>query len=242
MDGAFAGAALLMGLAGGSHCLVMCAAPCRVVVATRPPGTVLLQPAEEIVAKSEPEPSARRALVFHAGRLLGYAILGGLAAFAMESLAWLTQSAWSLRPLWTFAHVGMLAWGLMLLLQTRQPVWVERAGRAVWRKVHPAVHSPGGSFLAGMLWALMPCGLLYSALLVAALSSSVVQGALSMLFFAIGSGIWLWLGPWAWARLKLRLNGWRAEWGTRTAGLLLLGMAAWALWMDLVHKPSLWCR
>ncbi|MEG1769861.1 MAG: sulfite exporter TauE/SafE family protein, partial [Comamonas sp.] len=24
--------------------------------------------------------------------------------------------------------------------------------------------------------------------------------------------------------------------------LMLFGVAAWALWMDLVYKPSLWCR
>ena len=88
----------------------------------------------------------------------------------------------------------------------------------------------------------MPCGLLYSALLVAALSNSAAQGALSMLAFALGSGLWLLAGPWLWARVRTRLNGWRESWGTRFAGLLLFAIAAWALWMDLVYKPSLWCR
>ncbi|RDD91958.1 sulfite exporter TauE/SafE family protein, partial [Acidovorax sp. BoFeN1] len=23
---------------------------------------------------------------------------------------------------------------------------------------------------------------------------------------------------------------------------LLVGVAGWALWMDLIYKPSLWCR
>jgi len=26
------------------------------------------------------------------------------------------------------------------------------------------------------------------------------------------------------------------------AGLMLVGVAVWALWMDLIYKPSLWCR
>lgn len=240
MSGALAGAAFLMGLAGGSHCLVMCAAPCRAAVVAMGHGEVLLSPTRRHSARLA-LPSSR-AFLFHAGRLLGYAILGSLAAFAMESLAWLTQSAWSLRPLWTFAHVGMLFWGMVLIVQAQQPAWIESAGRAVWRRVLPLVRSSGGVFSVGFLWALMPCGLLYSALLLAALSSSPVQGAWSMLCFAIGSGIWLWMGPWVWGQAKARLNGWRAEWGTRVAGLMLLSVAAWALWMDLVYKPSLWCR
>ena len=240
MNEAYALTALLMGLAGGSHCLVMCAAPCRGIIGGSPTGSIALRPAAEL--SDEGNRAAARGIAFHAGRMLGYAGLGGLAAFAMESLAWVTQSAWSIRPLWTFVHVGMLIWGAMLLLQAQQPVWVERAGRAVWQKLSSVVRRPGGAFGAGVLWALMPCGLLYSALLVAALSANVAQGAVSMLCFAVGSGVWLWIGPWAWSALKSRLNGWRAEWGTRFAGALLIGIAAWAIWMDLVYKPSLWCR
>jgi sulfite exporter TauE/SafE len=240
MGEAFALTALLMGLAGGSHCLVMCAAPCRGVITAGRADPVLLKPATELCTSATGAFSS--GVAFHAGRTLGYTSLGALAAFAMESLAWITQSAWSIRPLWTFAHVCMLIWGAMLLLQARQPVWVERAGRAVWQKVSPIVHRPGGVFLIGALWALMPCGLLYSALLVSALSASVMQGAVSMLCFALGSGVWLIAGPWVWGVASAKLNVWRAQWGTRAAGGLLLGMAAWAIWMDLVYKPSLWCR
>jgi len=160
----------------------------------------------------------------------------------MQSLAWLTQQTSALRPAWTMLHVAVLAWGLMMVVQARQPVWVERAGRAVWQRVAPVVAAPGGVFMTGFLWALMPCGLLYSALLVAALSGGAVQGAFSMAMFGLGSGLWLLAGPWAWQRLRTRLNAARADWGTRTAGFMLCGVATWALWMDLVYRPSLWCR
>lgn len=234
MTAAFAWTALLMGLAGGPHCLAMCAAPCGAIASAQAGQPV----------HWAPRASSRwgRQALFHAGRLLGYALAGGLAAFAMESLAWVTQQTWSLRPVWTLTHVAVLAWGLMMLAQARQPAWVENAGRAVWRRVQPMVAAPGGVVAAGFLWALMPCGLLYSALLVAALSNGPAQGALSMLCFAVGSGLWLAGGPLLWRQLRSRLNVWRASWGTRLAGLLLFGIAAWALWMDLVYKPSLWCR
>ena len=184
----------------------------------------------------------RRLVAYHLGRLLGYAAVGALAAMAMQSLAWLTQQSTALRPVWTFFHVAMLAWGAMMVLQARQPAWVESAGRSVWGRVRPLVEAPGGVFVTGFLWALMPCGLLYSALLVAALSGGIWQGALTMALFAVGSGVWLLAGPWLWQHLRQRVDAVRARWGTRLAGLMLCGVAVWALWMDLVYRPSLICQ
>lgn len=237
MLGSLASTALLMGLAGGSHCLAMCAAPCAVVTgqgeASGPVKRVQWHPRGS---------QTRRLLAYHLGRLLGYASAGGLAALAMQSLSWLTQQSTALRPVWTFLHVAMLAWGALMVLQARQPAWIENAGRVVWMRVRPLVQAPGGIFATGFLWTLMPCGLLYSALLVAALSGGVWQGALSMALFAAGSGVWLLAGPFLWLRLRQRLNAWRASWGTRLAGLMLSGVAVWALWMDLVYRPSLICQ
>lgn len=238
MLASLASTALLMGLAGGPHCLAMCAAPCSVVTSQAP------GPTGEHPLHWTPRPADqwRRLLAYHSGRLLGYATAGALAAMAMQGLAWMTQHTAALRPVWTFMHVAMLAWGLMMLLQARQPAWVERAGRSVWGRVQPLVRAPGGVFVTGFLWALMPCGLLYSALLVAALSGGAWQGALSMALFGVGSGIWLLVGPWAWQNVRARMDGLRAQWGTRFAGLLLMAVACWALWMDLVYRPSLMCQ
>lgn len=237
--------AFVMGLVGGPHCIAMCAAPCSAVVSGKAPSNATVQktpPQEHALQWLPRKKHGQRLLAYHSGRLLGYASVGAAAAMAMQSLAWLTQQTVALRPVWTMLHVAVLAWGLMLMVQARQPVWVERAGRAVWQKVSPMVAAPGGVFVTGFLWSLMPCGLLYSALLVAALSGGAVQGALSMALFAIGSGLWLLAGPWAWLRLRERLNAARASWGTRAAGFLLCGVASWALWMDLIYTPSMWCR
>ena len=238
--------ALIMGLVGGPHCLAMCAAPCSTIVgagaAARPAATPGAQPSVQPLRFVPRGGHVQRLLAYHSGRLLGYASAGALAAVAMQSLAWFTQQTTALRPVWTLAHVLVLAWGLMMVLQARQPVWVENAGRSVWGRVRPLVAAPGGVFATGFLWALMPCGLLYSALLVAALSGGAWQGALTMAVFGVGSGLWLVAGPWLWQRLRQRLNAARAEWGTRVAGALLCAAAAGALWMDLVYRPSLWCR
>ena len=65
---------------------------------------------------------------------------------------------------------------------------------------------------------------------------------MNRLKLAACAALWLLAAPWLWGRLRGRRNGWRADWGSRAAGLMLFGVAAWALWMDLVYKPSLWCR
>lgn len=226
-----------MGLVGGPHCLAMCAAPCHAVIQGR-------SQAVQLSVHRAPIPAAFNgsALQFHAGRMAGYGLLGAVAAAAMEHIAWFSDRTSALHPLWVAMHLAILAWGLLMLFQAQQPAWLERAGRAVWTKVQPALAWRGGAWVAGMAWALMPCGLLYSAILVAALSGSAHTGAVSMVSFALGGALWLIAAPHAWKWLSGRISRWRSEWGTRAAGLMLVIVALGALWMDLIYKPSLWCR
>ncbi len=222
MSFALALSALLMGLAGGPHCIAMCGAACT--------GLTRLGASP-----------ARSLWLFQAGRLASYCAAGAAAAFTVQSLGWLTAQAASLRPVWTLFHLAVLAWGLLLVAQAHQPMWVSSAGRGIWARVRPVVAARGGVFITGTLWAFMPCGLLYSALLVASLSGSALNGALSMTLFAIGSGVSLSLAPPLLARLQQSGNRWRQDWGTRVAGALLVLAAIWGLWMDLAHRVAAWC-
>ena len=215
--------ALLMGLAGGPHCAAMCGAACAGI------------------SRAGRSGQQRSMWSFQAGRLLGYATAGAAAALAVQSLAWLTTHTVALRPVWTLFHLAVLAWGLMLLAHAHQPQWVGAAGRSVWARIRPIAAARGGVFATGALWAFMPCGLLYSALLVASLSGGPVQGALSMALFAAGSSLSLMLAPLLWARLQKTGNRLRQDWGTRVAGGLLALAAVWALWMDLGHRIAVWC-
>ncbi len=226
MQATLAVTALLMGLAGGPHCVAMCGAACAGM------------------GRTQAGQSVRVLWVFQAGRLLGYSALGGLAAMSMQGLGWLSVHSAALRPVWTLFHVAAALLGLMLFWQARQPVWLEDSARRVWQKVRSVTgHLKGGAALApigllGILWALLPCGLLYSALLVAAMTSSAAQGAGVMALFALGSGVSLMAGPWLWLRLCGHGSG---QWAIRIAGLALLGSSVWALWMGLVHDTAPWC-
>ncbi|MDB5945875.1 MAG: hypothetical protein JWQ33_901 [Ramlibacter sp.] len=215
--------ALVMGLAGGPHCAAMCGAACGGLTraGTGGGGTALWS--------------------FQLGRLAGYTAAGAAAGGAVQSFAWLTTQTSALRPVWTLFHLAVLAWGLMLVTQARQPAWVSAAGRSAWTRIRPLASARSGVFAAGALWAFMPCGLLYSALLVASLTGGAAAGALAMALFATGSGASLVLAPLLLTRLRKAGHPWNGNAGTRLAGLLLALAAAWALWIDVAHRVAQWC-
>jgi uncharacterized protein len=214
--------ALLMGLAGGPHCIAMCGAACAGI------------------ARTSNGVNTRAMWIFQAGRLAGYSALGGIAAMSMQGLGWLSIHSAVARPVWTLFHVAAAILGLILLWQARQPVWLEKSARNVWHKVqHVTAKVRGGApLLVGILWSFLPCGLLYSALLVAALTGDMLDGAVVMALFALGSGVSLMAGPWLWLRLRHQGTG---QWSIRIAGMALFVTSAWGLWMSLVHNTAPWC-
>jgi len=222
MQTSMAVTALLMGLAGGPHCIAMCGAACAGI------------------GKAAGARSTSAIWTFQAGRLVGYSALGAVAAASMQGLGWLTTQTATMRPVWTLFHVAAMVLGLTLLLLARQPVWLDATARRVWGKVRAlnAAWGRGAPLAIGALWAFMPCGLLYSALLVAALSGGPLDGAQTMALFALGSSVSLLLGPWFLLRLGRGGNG---EWGMRLAGLALAVTSGWALWMGLAHDTAPWC-
>ena len=191
--------------------------------------------------------STRALWAFQLGRLLGYSAMGALAALTIQGLGWFSVHAAVLRPVWSLFHIAAAMMGLMLLVQARQPVWLENSARKVWATVRRVTGNKGNSqgsptlasfSLVGVLWALLPCGLLYSALLVAAMTSSAIDGAGVMALFALGSGISLMAGPWLWLRLRGQDSG---QWAIRIAGFALFASSLGALWMGLVHNTAPWC-
>lgn len=218
--------AFLMGWAGGPHCLAMCGAPCAgIAQAGAPRGMVALS-------------------WFQLGRWLGYGVLGALSAAAMQGLGWLTVYSAAMRPVWSLFHAFALVLGLWLIWRAELPPWALALGRATWRRIQAVSQrwgSPrvGAPLLMGVMWALLPCGLLYSALVVAALAAQPWQGALVMWSFALSSGLVLALGPWVlmrWGR-NIRVPAL----GMRLAGGALALSAASALYLGLFHNQAPWC-
>ena len=236
---------LLMGLAGGPHCLAMCAAPCASIAAPLARNSeqpVVWATMSGPAVATLPRVDVTRMVVLHVGRMASYAALGALAAVAVGGFAQGVQWAAALRPVWALMQLLVLLWGLTLLIWARQPAWMEQASRHLWSRVQQGLATRGRLLVLGLAWACLPCGLLYSAVAVAALTGSASGGAAAMLAFGIGTTVWLVVGPWLLARAGRAVNGWRQDLGTRLAGAVLVLMSGWALWMHAMqHGPVLWC-
>lgn len=239
MQTALFGTALLMGLAGGPHCVAMCgAASAGVIRIVRAPaaggdGAAVMAPA---CARAMPSAAA-----FHVGRIVGYAVAGAIVASAVQGLALAGSHIAVLRPLWSLLQAAILAWAVTLAVLGRQPPWAHRLGSAMAARLRPLAGSGWRVLATGALWVAMPCGLLYSALMLAGLGNGPAEGAAVMALFAAGSGVSLAAAPWLWRRLHGVFGPSRREWGVRLAGVLLAAVALQALWMSLAHQIAAWC-
>lgn len=113
-----------------------------------------------------------------------------------------------------------------------------RGGSPVPRVVRlPALRLLAG----GMAWAVVPCGLLYSALVLVMISAKPMDGALAMAAFAAASAVPLLIAQWLYARAaearsRMPSSGERT-WalrsqtiGTRALGLLMLVASGYAVY------------
>jgi sulfite exporter TauE/SafE len=221
--------AALFGLAGSAHCAAMCGASSAAVVRTC-----------SAASGSRPLPAT---LAFQGGRLLGYALGGALVASSVSALAWLGQATPALRPLWALLHVAGVALGLWLLFSGRQPRWLAQLGQAQQPVQAPradgwqVMAGPLKAGAAGSLWVAWPCGLLQSALVLAALADGALAGAGVMTAFGLASSIALWGAPVLWARLDRRA----LAWSIRLAGLCLVLGSGWSLGHGLWPDSALLC-
>lgn len=122
-------------------------------------------------------------LPYHAGRLTTYAALGAIAGATGFSML---RQAESLR--------GMLL--LVAALMLLATAWrVHPAFRATLPLPAPLLHlarrldrtRAPGAYMFGMLLGLLPCGLLYAALVSASVTASPLGGAAAMMAFGLGT-------------------------------------------------------
>lgn len=227
IDGALAAsAAFAAGLAGSAHCASMCGGIAAAVGATLRP---------------DRRAPVLAGLAFNAARIASYALVGGLLAAGVGL-------AGARLPVMTFALVARLVAALLLaalairLATRRDFLGIERAGAVVWRAVRPltgrAARLPPAlrPVALGGLWGLMPCGLVYSVMLVAAAEGTVRQAMLTMLAYGAGTlpamlGITLAAGP---VGNLLQRRGAR-----QVAAAMIMGAAAWTAAGAFMHADHL---
>lgn len=217
--------ALIVGLLGGVHCVGMCGG----IVATL---TLGMAPERRRYLSTQ----LPLQLAYNLGRILGYtlagALMGGLGALLIESVALQATQ----RLLYGLSAFFMIALGLYLGGWWRGLARVEQAGGLLWRRLEPIGRRllPIRHWLqalgVGLIWAWLPCGLVYSVLILALGTGSPLQGALLMLAFGLGTlpnllGISLLAGA---AARYAEQNWWR-----RLAGLLVIGFGLYGLFQLL---------
>lgn len=174
--------ALLMGLLGGAHCVVMCG------------GVVAMScSALSVTRRVRPGAQLPYLLAYNTGRIASYAMAGALAGALGSTMASVGGAHHAQLGLRLAAGVLMVAVGLYIGGFARALKWIEHLGAPIWRRIAPLgrrllpVRSPIAALALGALWGWMPCGLVYSALVAAAASGSAVGGAATMAAFGMGT-------------------------------------------------------
>jgi len=185
-------------------------------------------------------------LAYNAGRSVTYMLLGMIAGLAGGAMGWVGQFA-------GFQNIAAIVAGTAMVL-TGIAMFGFAPGLQDWRGfalparfLRPAGKliaspRPGAKFALGIMMGFLPCGLIYAALMRAIGTASPIQGALTMLAFALGTSVALvvvGLGS-SVATLKV------ARWGTTVSaatvlimGLLLISRGAFAGSMTHQHMMHL---
>ncbi|MBT5330277.1 MAG: sulfite exporter TauE/SafE family protein [Porticoccaceae bacterium] len=131
------------------------------------------------------------ALLFNSGRLISYAILGGLAGFLVSGMSMQMSSLqFAVRCL---AGLMLIAMGLYISGWWYGLSRLEKLAMPLWRKIQPAIaqlQKRGGLgrfIVLGLLWGFLPCGLIYSSLIWASASGTAFSSATLMVFMGLGT-------------------------------------------------------
>ena len=170
-------AALLAGLLGSAHCLGMCA------------GISGLFAVNAGVASMRTQ--LPFALTYNVGRIVSYAVLGAIVGLFGAVVVAASPA---------FAVGIRMASGIIIVLvglKVAFDIWwlnaIERLGASLWSRIAPAatglvpVTSLPKALGLGLLWGWLPCGLVYSVLMIAATSTRPDHGAAIMMAFGIGT-------------------------------------------------------
>lgn len=208
---------LALGALGSAHCVVMCGGIA---------GALALAPG----ARDAPSAFVRQT-AYNLGRVTSYAVAGAVAGALGVALAQLF-GATGMMVLRALAALLLLALGLYLSGWWSGLAHLERLGAHVWRLIAPLAarlrpgRSLSGALALGMLWGWLPCGLVYSALALAATAGDWRRGALLMTGFGLGT-LPAMLATGLVARRVTTFA--RAAAPRRVAGVMLIAFGLWTL-------------
>jgi hypothetical protein len=218
----------MVGFLGGVHCLGMCSG----VVGTL---SFNLRPEVQLsLWRMFPYQ-----LAYNLGRVTSYALIGALFGWLGHTVTSLATFLPAQQALQIFAGAFMLALGLYVAGVWNGVVVVERLGSFIWKRLQPvvakmtSVRTIPQAWLYGMVWGWLPCGLVYSMVIMAISAGGALQGAAVMIAFGLGTmPNLLLMGSFAFFFTRLSRN----QRVRRVAGFLIMLMGAWQIWLAVsVH-------
>lgn len=172
------GAALLLGLAASGHCLVMC-------------GGISAALGIATAKRADGRPQPRLLIGYQLGRIASYTLAGLLLGGVFGGLLGLLDGENLRRGLRLVAALALLLGALVAFGRLREPGF--GIGHSLWRRIAPfgrrllPVKSLPRAFAFGMVWGFMPCGFVYTVLLIATLQLDAPRSALTMAAFGLGT-------------------------------------------------------
>lgn len=169
--------AFVTGLLGSAHCFGMCA------------GISGLFAINVNVASMKAQ--VPKAIAYNAGRVVSYAVLG--VAVAMIGKTMVSGIPDIAAPVRFASGVLIILVGLQLAFGWRLLSPLENAGARLWNRIAPAakglvpVETTTQALGLGLIWGWLPCGLVYSVLLLAATTADPFGGGLVMVAFGLGT-------------------------------------------------------
>lgn len=170
-------AAILAGLLGSAHCLGMCGGISGLFAVNSSVATLRGQ--------------IPLAITYNIGRVMSYALLGIIAgAFGSVIIKASPNLAGGIRLV---SGIVIILVGLKVAFDLRVLNTIERMGATLWSRISPAakglvpVTNLPRALGLGLVWGWLPCGLVYSVLLIAATSAKPINGAVIMIAFGLGT-------------------------------------------------------
>jgi len=215
--------AFIVGILGGVHCLGMCGG----VV-----GGLTFSLESRIQTNWWKMMSFQ--LAYNFGRITSYMILGAVFGALGAGIGSLATFLPAQQFLQVVAGLFMIALGLYLGGWWFGVVKIEKLGQALWAKISPyaknmtPVKHYYQAWLYGLVWGWLPCGLVYSMLIMTLTAGSAINGAAMMLAFGLGTLPNLMLmGVFAFYFTRLS----RMVWVKRSAGLGVMLMGFWQIYL-----------
>ncbi|MGE0801712.1 MAG: sulfite exporter TauE/SafE family protein [Lautropia sp.] len=223
-------AALLLGLAAGGHCVVMC-------------GGIAGALGMATAAGRSGRPRMDLTVAYQAGRIASYTLAGSLAGGMLGGVIALLGIEAVRTALRVVSALALLVAAGVAFGRVRDTGfgvggWLWSRLAPLGRRLLPVTTLPR-ALAFGMIWGWMPCGFVYSVLLIAALAADPMQAALTMLAFGLGTVPAMLATTLGGQQLLRRLAG--RPHARRAAGAILLACAVLtfiAPWLPIGHGDA----